>query len=60
MLGLPVGQHISLGVEIDGRTVSRSYTPTSHFNTQGHFELMIKVSMAQGNDTSSISCLAPC
>ncbi|KAI9286481.1 hypothetical protein BC943DRAFT_223415 [Umbelopsis sp. AD052] len=42
VLGLPIGQHISLVVDVDGRSVSRSYTPTSQFNTQGHFDLMIK------------------
>lgn len=43
VLGLPIGQHISLVVDVDGRSISRSYTPTSQFDTQGHFDLMIKV-----------------
>ncbi|KAJ2772493.1 NADH-cytochrome b5 reductase, partial [Coemansia nantahalensis] len=29
VLGLPIGRHIQLMVEVDGKQVARSYTPTS-------------------------------
>lgn len=42
VLGLPIGQHISLVADMEGKAVSRSYTPTSHHDTQGYFDLLIK------------------
>jgi cytochrome-b5 reductase len=42
-LGLPIGQHISLSAEIEGKDVMRSYTPTTLDDTKGHFDLLIKV-----------------
>ncbi|KAM0548778.1 hypothetical protein ACHAPJ_009774 [Fusarium lateritium] len=42
-IGLPIGQHVSVKAEIDGRTVSRSYTPTSNNLDIGVLELVIKV-----------------
>ncbi len=42
-LGLPVGQHISVMAEIDGKQVARSYTPTTLDDDKGHFELVVKV-----------------
>jgi len=42
-LGLPVGQHISVMAEIDGKQVVRSYTPTTLDDDKGHFELVVKV-----------------
>jgi cytochrome-b5 reductase len=44
ILGLPIGQHISVSAEIDGKTITRSYTPTSSDDDLGHFDLLIKVS----------------
>ncbi|ORY91105.1 hypothetical protein BCR43DRAFT_498512 [Syncephalastrum racemosum] len=48
ILGLPIGQHISVMAEINGKEVSRSYTPTSSDDDRGHFDLLIK-SYPQGN-----------
>ncbi|CAG8589515.1 2222_t:CDS:2 [Acaulospora morrowiae] len=42
VLGLPIGQHISVQAEIDGKLVQRSYTPTSSDDDLGHFDLVIK------------------
>lgn len=43
VLGLPIGQHISIKAVIDGKEVVRSYTPTSlDSDAQGHFELLVK------------------
>ncbi|KAJ3295475.1 NADH-cytochrome b5 reductase [Borealophlyctis nickersoniae] len=44
VLGLPIGQHISVAVEIEGKDVQRSYTPTSSDDDLGHFDLLIKAS----------------
>lgn len=49
VLGLPIGQHISLVADMEGKAVSRSYTPTSHHDTQGHFDLLIKVNIKLTN-----------
>ncbi|KAH0838456.1 hypothetical protein J3R83DRAFT_6767 [Lanmaoa asiatica] len=43
VLGLPIGQHISISAEIDGKEITRSYTPTSSDDDLGHFDLLIKV-----------------
>ncbi|ORX54381.1 ferredoxin reductase-like protein [Hesseltinella vesiculosa] len=42
VLGLPIGQHISVMAEINGKQISRSYTPTSADEDTGHFDLLIK------------------
>ncbi|KAJ4249791.1 hypothetical protein NW762_012133 [Fusarium torreyae] len=42
-IGLPIGQHVSVKAEIDGKTVSRSYTPTSNNLDVGVLELVVKV-----------------
>ncbi|KAI7881328.1 ferredoxin reductase-like protein [Lichtheimia hyalospora FSU 10163] len=42
ILGLPIGQHISVMAEINGKEISRSYTPTSSDEDLGHFDLLIK------------------
>jgi len=42
VLGLPIGQHVSVQAEIGGKMVQRSYTPTSSDDDRGFFELMIK------------------
>lgn len=46
VLGLPIGQHISVSAEINGKDIMRSYTPTSSDDDLGHFDLLIKVSVA--------------
>ncbi|KAI1855525.1 hypothetical protein JX265_004608 [Neoarthrinium moseri] len=43
ILGLPTGQHIALQAVIDGKTVSRSYTPISNNSDLGRIELIVKV-----------------
>lgn len=41
-LGLPIGQHITISANIDGKEVTRSYTPISAEDEEGHFELLVK------------------
>ncbi|SOV01445.1 NADH-cytochrome b5 reductase 1 [Ustilago sp. UG-2017a] len=48
ILGLPIGQHISVQAKINGKTVMRSYTPTSSDDDHGFFDLVVK-SYEQGN-----------
>uniref|UniRef100_A0A914CA97 NADH-cytochrome b5 reductase n=1 Tax=Acrobeloides nanus TaxID=290746 RepID=A0A914CA97_9BILA len=43
ILGLPVGQHIYMSANIDGKLVVRPYTPISSDDDQGFVEFMIKV-----------------
>jgi len=43
ILGLPIGQHISLRAVIDDKEVMRSYTPVTSDDERGYFELIIKV-----------------
>ena len=43
VLGLPIGQHISVQAEISGKNIMRSYTPTSSDDDLGHFDLLVKV-----------------
>ncbi|KAI8081355.1 uncharacterized protein BX664DRAFT_340194 [Halteromyces radiatus] len=42
VLGLPIGQHISIITCIDGEDVVRNYTPTTGNETRGYFDLVIK------------------
>lgn len=42
ILGLPIGQHITVACEIDGKEVARSYTPSSSDDDKGHFDLIVK------------------
>lgn len=46
-LGLPIGQHVSVMAEINGKQISRSYTPTTSDDDLGHFDLLIKVKSIQ-------------
>ncbi|EYE96835.1 cytochrome b5 reductase family protein [Aspergillus ruber CBS 135680] len=50
ILGLPIGQHISLAATIDGqpKEVVRSYTPISSDEDAGYFDLLVKA-YPQGN-----------
>lgn len=41
-LGLPIGQHISIGATINGKEIVRSYTPISTNEELGYFDLLIK------------------
>lgn len=41
-LGLPIGQHISIGAVINGKEVVRLYTPISTDDELGYFDLLIK------------------
>lgn len=43
VLGLPTGQHISVSAEINGKSITRSYTPISNDDDRGQFSLIIKV-----------------
>lgn len=62
ILGLPIGQHISIGAVLpqpDGthKEVVRSYTPISGDHQPGHFDLLIK-SYPQGNISRHVASLA--
>jgi cytochrome-b5 reductase len=56
VLGLPIGQHISVSAEIDGKEIMRSYTPTSSDDDLGHFDLLVK-SYEKGNISRYLSLL---
>ncbi|KAI5240957.1 cytochrome b5 reductase-like protein [Aureobasidium subglaciale] len=43
ILGLPIGQHLSIRGNVDGKSVSRSYTPVSNNSDAGELRLVIKV-----------------
>ncbi|TVY32775.1 NADH-cytochrome b5 reductase [Lachnellula subtilissima] len=43
VLGLPTGQHVAIRTEINGKMVSRSYTPVSNDSDLGRIELVVKV-----------------
>ncbi|KAI1378338.1 ferredoxin reductase-like protein [Hypoxylon crocopeplum] len=62
LLGLPIGQHISIGAAIaqpDGSTkeIVRSYTPISGDHQPGYFDLLIK-SYPTGNISKHMASLA--
>ncbi len=42
ILGLPIGQHITVACTIDDKEVARSYTPSSSDLDRGFFDLIIK------------------
>ncbi|RAH40564.1 putative cytochrome b5 reductase [Aspergillus brunneoviolaceus CBS 621.78] len=42
VIGLPIGQHVAIKANVDGKAVSRSYTPTSNNLDRGVLELVIK------------------
>lgn len=56
ILGLPIGQHISLAATIAGqpKEVVRSYTPISSNNEAGYFDLLVKA-YPQGNISKYLS-----
>ncbi len=44
ILGLPIGQHISLKfIDVDGKEVQRSYTPTTSDEHLGYVDFVIKI-----------------
>jgi len=43
VLGLPLGKHMLMSANIDGKMVSRAYTPTTTDKEVGYFDLVIKV-----------------
>lgn len=54
ILGLPIGQHISISANINGKDIVRSYTPTSNDAERGYFDLLIK-SYPTGNISKYIA-----
>ncbi|KAI9741049.1 MAG: NADH-cytochrome b5 reductase [Cirrosporium novae-zelandiae] len=58
ILGLPIGQHISLAATIEGqpKEVVRSYTPISSDDNAGYFDLLVK-SYPQGNISKHLATL---
>jgi len=56
ILGLPIGKHISVEAEINGKKIMRSYTPTSSDDDKGHFDLMVKA-YEKGNISRYLSLL---
>lgn len=56
VLGLPIGQHISVAAHIDGKEIVRSYTPTSTDEDRGYFDLLVKT-YANGNVSKYLSTL---
>ncbi|KAA8897798.1 hypothetical protein FN846DRAFT_963029 [Sphaerosporella brunnea] len=56
ILGLPIGQHVSIAANIDGKEIVRSYTPTSSDKDFGHFNLLIK-SYPTGNISKYVANL---
>ncbi|KAK9470561.1 uncharacterized protein V1510DRAFT_422651 [Dipodascopsis tothii] len=56
ILGLPIGQHVSIAAVIDGKEIVRSYTPTSSDEDKGYFDLLIK-SYPTGNISKYIAGL---
>ncbi|KAL8352604.1 hypothetical protein RB601_002766 [Gaeumannomyces tritici] len=42
VLGLPIGQHVSIRGVVDGQAVARSYTPTSNNSDRGTLELVVR------------------
>ncbi|EDO16134.1 hypothetical protein Kpol_1070p17 [Vanderwaltozyma polyspora DSM 70294] len=57
VLGLPIGQHITIKAHIDGSEVVRSYTPISlDSEAKGYFELLIK-SYEQGKISKMFTSL---
>lgn len=43
ILGLPIGQHVTIKADVDGENVARSYTPVSNNADLGLLELVVKV-----------------
>jgi NAD(P)H-flavin reductase len=59
VLGLPIGQHISVQATIAGKNITRNYTPTSSDDDVGYFDFLIKVSLCVFYSTSFRQLLFP-
>lgn len=57
VLGLKIGQHVSVSATINGKELVRSYTPISNDNLKGHVDLLIKT-YPNGNVSKHVSELA--
>jgi len=55
ILGLPIGQHLSLSANINGKDFIRNYTPTSSDDDKGYFDLLIKVNVTFSPSFSSLT-----
>lgn len=53
---MPIGQHITIQAEIDGKPIQRSYTPVSSDDDRGSFSLLIK-SYPTGNISKYVANL---
>lgn len=42
VVGIPIGQHVAIKANVDGKAVSRSYTPTSNNLDKGKLELIVR------------------
>ena len=58
VLGLPIGQHIAVSAEINGKTIIRNYTPVSLDDDRGFFALLIKT-YEKGNISRYVTTLKP-
>ncbi|KAJ3525080.1 hypothetical protein NMY22_g10722 [Coprinellus aureogranulatus] len=58
VLGLPIGQHIAVTAEINGKAVIRNYTPVSLPDDKGYFDLLIKT-YEKGNISRYVTTLNP-
>ncbi|KAF5336867.1 hypothetical protein D9611_003347 [Ephemerocybe angulata] len=58
VLGLPIGQHIAVTANINGKNVIRNYTPVSLPTDRGYFELLIKT-YELGNISKHVTTLSP-
>lgn len=43
VLGLPIGQHVNLIVQLNGEPVIRAYTPVTSDEHKGYVDLVVKV-----------------
>lgn len=58
VLGLPIGQHVTIKADIKGESVARSYTPVSNNSDRGVLELVIKA-YENGKLTTYLAGLEP-
>ena len=56
ILGLPIGQHVSIAATIGDKEIVRSYTPTSSDSDLGYFNLLVK-SYPTGNISKHLAGL---
>lgn len=58
VLGLPIGQHVTIKADVGGESVARSYTPVSNNSDRGVLELVTKV-YQNGKLTTYLANLTP-